>query len=388
MKKAGKVSRKSIYASDGVDVSEESLFSSFAGSICKASYRNSSFVEVHDLSGGSFRGPRPFTLKNLPKGYLIEASTDGIGTKGVLVDAAKSYRLAAYDLIAMTASDITRFGGLPLVLVNVFDTVSVGEKGSVANRAYRSAIRGLGEAAKKENIVVLKGETAQMSNCIGSEITDSQTKINWSGAMIGAYHKRKMVTGNSLAPGQVIIALKENGFRCNGISSVRKALRKKFGATWWNNPAAQKSIKEASVPSLLYDPLVNTLHGWFNKNFKPEVALHAIVHLSGGGIKEKLAKDVLFPRGLSAVLDNLWEPPRIMKECAKWRGISDDEFYEVWNGGQGMLLVVDEKDASHCLKQAAKFSIKAKIVGRITKQRDTSVLINSKLTPGKKIIYA
>ncbi len=107
-------------AKDGVNIEEESSFSSFAGSICKASYENSPFVEVHDLSGGNFRGPRPFTIKNLPKDCMIEASTDGIGTKGIIIDAAKTHHLAAYDIIAMTASDITRFGGVPLVFINVF----------------------------------------------------------------------------------------------------------------------------------------------------------------------------------------------------------------------------------------------------------------------------
>ena len=80
--------------------------------------------------------------------------------------------------------------------------------------------------------------------------------------------------------------------------------------------------------------------------------VHAIIHLSGGAIKEKFAKDILFPKGLSARLDNLWEPPKIMRQCALWRNLSDEEFYETWNGGQGMLIVVDEKDVSFCLKRA------------------------------------
>ena len=72
-----------------------------------------------------------------------------------------------------------------------------------------------------------------MGVCVGSEITNSRTKINWSGTMLGAYTKDKMITGSTIAAGQVIIALKENGFRCNGISSVRKALAMKYGKTWW-----------------------------------------------------------------------------------------------------------------------------------------------------------
>jgi phosphoribosylformylglycinamidine cyclo-ligase len=380
-------SRVKAYAEDGVDVEEEASFSKFAGSICKASYKNSPFVEVHDLSGGQFRGPRPFTFKNLPEGYFIEVSTDGIGTKGILIDAAKTHHFAAYDLIAMTSSDITRYGGISLVFVNAFDTSGIGREGDKVSATYKSAIAGLGDVAQKEKIVILKGETAQMGDAMGSEIADSKTKLNWSGAMIGAYHKDKMITGEKLTPGQVIIGLKENGFRCNGISSIRKALKEKFGKEWWKNPEAEESIKAAAVPSVLYDTYINTLHGWFDKNFKPEIAIHSIVHLSGGAFKEKLANDILFPKKLSAELFDLWEPPKIMRDCAFWRNIADEEFYEVWHGGQGMLLIVEEKDAEHCIKRGKDFGIEAKIVGKITKEKEPKVTIHSKLTPGKIIVY-
>ena len=80
----------------------------------------------------------------------------------------------------MTSSDITRFGGIPLVFINIFDTTSIGNNGDEVNRIYKSAISGLGEVAKKEKLVVLKGETAQMGDAIGSEIMDSKTKLVWS----------------------------------------------------------------------------------------------------------------------------------------------------------------------------------------------------------------
>lgn len=375
------------YAQDGVDVEEEALFSKFAAGVCKASYKNSPFVEVHDLSGGQFRGPRPFILKNLPEGYFTEIATDGLGTKGILIDAAKAHHTAAYDIIAATASDITRYGGVPLIFVNIFDTSGIGHEGDEVNKIYKSAIAGLSDVAKKGKIVLLKGETAQMDDAMGSDITGSKTKLNWSGAMVGAYHKDKMITGENLAEGQVIIGLKENGFRCNGISSVRKALKEKFGNGWWKAPEAAESVKEAAEPSVLYDPFVNTLHGWFAKNFKPETAIHSVVHLSGGAFKEKLANDILFPKKLSAELFDLWEPPKIMRDCAFWRNIADEEFYEVWHGGQGMLLIIDEKDADYCIKRAKDFGIQAKIVGKITKEKNPQVTIISKLTNGKKIIY-
>ena len=375
------------YAADGVDVEEESLFSRYAAAICRASYKNSPYVSVQDYSARNFRGPRPFTLQGLPRGVSIEATTDGIGTKGIVIDAAKTHEKAAYDIIAMTASDITRFGGLPLVFVNVLDTVSVGEVGDAVSTTYKSVLKGLGEVAKKGRIVILKGETAQMGVCLGSEIAGSKTKLNWSGTMLGAYHKSKMITGDTLAPGQVIIALKENGFRCNGISSLRKALALKFGKEWWRNPRARKSIKEAATPSVLYDTYLATLNGWFSPGFRREVRVHGIVHLSGGAMREKLGNDILFSHGLSAVIDKLWEPPRIMRQCAEWRSLTDEEFYETWNGGQGILLIVDTKDASRCLKIAKKCSIRARVAGRITKEGHPSVRIVSQLTKGKEVIY-
>lgn len=378
--------KENKYTKDGVNIENESDFSKYAGAICKDSYKNSKHVHVHDFSQGSFRGPRPISFKNLPKNFFIEGSTDGIGTKGILIDAAKSHKNAAYDIIAMTASDITRFGGLSLVFINVLDVVSVGEEKSEERKLYKQLMDGLGEVTKKENLVVLKGETAQMGVCLGSEIVDSKSKLNWSGMMLGVYTKEKMITGKSVKAGQVIIALKEQGFRSNGISSVRKAFKNKFGDKWWEVKEAQGYIKQAAAPSVLYDKFVTTLHGWHNKTFKPEVKLHAVVHLSGGAIKEKLGKDILFPKGLGAKINDLWDPPEIMRLAAKWREIDDEEFYETWNGGQGMLLIVDKKDVSKTLKRAEDFGVQAKVVGVITKNPE--VQIDSKFNPGSKIMYA
>lgn len=369
-----------LYATDGVNVTEEASFSSYAGSICKGSYANSPFVEVHDLSAGQFRGPRPVTFKNLPDGYLIESSADGLGTKGILIDAAKMHETAGYDLVAMTATDITRYGGLPLVLINILDLVSVGNDGDEVSTTYKKLLEGLGNATKESNVVVLKGETAQMSVCIGSEIPNSPTRFNWGATMTGVYHKDKMVTGDTLAQGQKVIALREQGFRCNGISSVRKALAMQYGDEWWANPSATDDIRAAAAPSLLYDVFVNTIHGWYAKDFKPEMTLHAIVHITGGGIKEKFGNDLLKRHGFSSTLDNLCDPAPIMKKCAEWRGIQADEFYETWNAGQGMLLVVDAIDADRCVMRAKDFGIDAQVCGEITKDDSGKTLvIHSKL---------
>jgi phosphoribosylformylglycinamidine cyclo-ligase len=376
-----------LYAQDGVNVENESSFSKAAGAVCTASYANSPFVEVHDLSKGHFRGPRPFSFKNLPQGFIVEASSDGLGTKGIIIDAAKAHRTAAYDLFAMVASDITRYGGVPLVLTNILDLVAVGNPGDTQNRTYTELVVGLGEAARASRAVVLKGETAQMGVAVGSEYATSPTRFNWSASMIGAYTHDKMVTGDRVAAGDVVIALREYGFRCNGMSSVRAALRTHYGDAWYANPDALADIKAAAVPSVLYDVFVNTLHGWYASDFKPEAELHAIVHISGGGIKEKLGNDLLFPRGLSAELDNLFPLPDIMRRCAEWRGLSDEELYGAWNGGQGMLLVVPASDANHVTNRAKDFGIEVQVAGRIIDTDAHPRLSIASMLSDKRIMY-
>jgi phosphoribosylformylglycinamidine cyclo-ligase len=287
----------------------------------------------------------------------------------------------------MVSSDITRYGGVPLVLTNILDVVAVGDATDAHHHAYTELMRGLGNAARDVRGVILKGETAQMGVCIGSENVSSPSRFNWSASMLGAYHPDKMVTGDAVQEGDVVIALQERGFRSNGMSSVRAAFKKQFGDQWYKNAEALPYIQQAAAPSVLYDVYVNTLHGWYDKKFTPEVTLKAIVHISGGGVKEKFGNDLLFGRGLSATLDNLCELPDIVRTCAQWRGFSDEELYGSWNAGQGMLLVVPPQDATRAVSRAADFGIVAQVAGTITKEKTPRLVVHSKLS-GKDIVFS
>jgi len=117
----------------------------------------------------------------------------------------------------------------------------------------------------------------------------------------------------------------------------------KFGPNYYSKPEAQEALKKAAVHAVLYDRFLAAANGWFAKDFEPLIPMYLIVHLTGGAIKSKFAEDILFPRGLSAYLDNLWERREIMRQCAEWRGMSDEECYETWNGGQGALVVIDRR---------------------------------------------
>lgn len=319
-----------------------------------------------------------FRLRNLPPDCWLDGGGDGIGTEPILLISGGFHRNAASHLIAMTFGDMTRHGRLPLMLLaNQFDATSVGMTGSDVRIMCQEIFYGLKELADRHHFIVYKGETAQMGRTIGLG-PDTGFTFNWSGTVLAAAHPDKEITGHTLRPGHVLVAFREYGFRACGISSVRKAFVRHFGREYWKLPEAKKAIRSATAPAVLYDQFLCEMNGWFASDFQPLVPMHAIAHLSGGSFESKLGKDVLFPRGLSADLSDLFDPPEIMFESALWRGMSDEEAYAVWNGGQGMLVAVDDVDADYLIAQAASRGIEARICGGITKRRCPSVAIASK----------
>jgi phosphoribosylformylglycinamidine cyclo-ligase len=380
----------STYQQDGVNLSAGDAFSAFAGEICRSTYENSEYIRVLDNSDGHFRGPRTFQTRNLPEGCSIGIAPDGIGTKVVLIDAAASHRNAAHDIIAMTCGDIDRWGGMPVLFSSVLDVKTLGETDSETFQNFTEMMRGLKDIAGDIRLVLLNGETAELGACVSSENPNAATQFNWSGFALGLFHPDKMITGNTLAAGQVVVAIRENGFRSNGISSVRKALALKFGNEWWNNPDAAETIQAAAEPSALHTLFFTFLNGWrrdnISANMRPSVKIHFISHVTGGSIRSKFA-EILFARGLSADLDNLWEPPQIMRQCGEWRGLSDEDFYSTWNGGQGALFVIDEKDFVFCKEAAKRSGLELRQCGEVIQRSKPFVAIHSKFNHGKYIEY-
>ncbi|MBT4277733.1 hypothetical protein HOD96_03255 [Candidatus Falkowbacteria bacterium] len=375
------------YKEDGVDIDVGDAFSKLAGLIARSTYDISPFVKVHDLSKGMFRGPRGFTWQNLPKGCINTGTVDGIGTKVVIIVASGKAETSANDVIAMTAMDITRWGGLPLVFLNVFDVRTLGEIGSETYQLCQNVMAGLGTVAKEHGYVVLTGETAELGKCVGSEDEQAKLMFNWAGTMLGVYHPNKMILGDTLAPEQSIIVFADY-FRSNGISSVRRGLANHRGRMWWQNSQAKEDIIACATPSKQYDRMFNEAHGWLNEpEFDSLVKMHLIVHLSGGAFESKLGEDILKPLCLSAELSDLFDPPDIMKKCANWREMEPQECYKTWNGGQGALAVVDKKDEGIMLALAEKYGIRARVAGQITERKEHTVTIKSKFGNGEMIYY-
>ncbi|MFA6601683.1 MAG: AIR synthase-related protein [Candidatus Paceibacterota bacterium] len=358
------------YAKAGVNLDAGDAFSAFAGTICRGSFGNSTFVKVVDESLGHFRGPRGWQYVGFPPDTFHVGAPDGIGTATILISAAENFGTSASRLVAMTEGDVTRFGGLPLVFINHLDAKRLGQPDSQLFINFQTMMAGLGRIATQGRFVLMGGETAEMSQCVSGEITgpaeENRPTFNWSGVMLGVNHPSMLITGQAVKIGDRIIALRDS-LRSNGASLMRRYLRERYGNLWWMNPQASEVVTAMASPAALYGSFLTAINGWYN-NFKPIIRVQAIAHLSGGAIRSKLADDVLFQHGLSAVLDNLWEPPQFMLDCVSHFEMPDQEAYTVLNGGQGLLAIVRESDVDGFCEKATQFGIEARNAGYIDKQ--------------------
>jgi phosphoribosylformylglycinamidine cyclo-ligase len=364
---------------DPVNLSLGDKISAYAGRLTRTTHKNSPWVIVDEPSE-HFRSEITFDILNHLPGRRVIIAPDGIGTKVLIIDAVRGYKNAARDIIAMTAGDITRSGGCPIIFSNVLDVSSLGKNDtSETFKAVQLLFDGLVEVANELKFNCIKGETAELSVCVDSPNPDAVLKFNWSGFMLGVVHPDKAITGRTLAPGQVIISLREFGFRSNGISAVRATMENKFGSDWWQEEALLQII---ATPSTLYDHLFTYLNGWHNQdnNFECLLKPHLICHLSGGSFKGKFFEDVLKPKGLAAHLYDLWEPPAVVSACAAWSGMDDEKLYEKWSCGQGALVVVDAKDVDPFLLYAKNFGIDAKVAGEIFSATNPELRIVSKFS--------
>lgn len=333
--------KSTFYDFAWVNIEAGDSFSKIAWEICKWSFGNSQFIEVIDLTCWNFRWPRWFNLKGLPEWFLNTLAPDWIWTKVVLHESlTKEWWIerSAYDIIAMTWDDIARYGWLPLIFTSILDVRSMETK----EKEYKQMMLRLWIIAKEQGFIILNWETAELWACVWSPNLKAVSAFNWSWVMAWVYHPDKMIYGDKVEAWNLLVALKQDWFRSNGISAVRKA----FELQYWENyceSAPRKELLEASIPSKIYARAVAEANWWYSSDFKAPINMIWIAHLSGGGFKWKLLGDMLWIKWLSVEFDNLFPIPNTVRKVAIWSKKSDkpmkslEELYSTWCAGQWMI---------------------------------------------------
>ena len=303
-----------------------------------------------------FTGLRGIPVGNLPADAFTNMNLDGVGTKIEAAERTGRHDTVAFDLFAMVTEDAAIRGVEPTNVGSILDVNTLGKDEGSHIELVRQLAAGYVRAAEAAGVAVVNGEIAELGARVHGY---GAFNYNWGASVLWFGRKSRMLTGKDVVAGDSIVAFREKGFRSNGLSLLRRTLQKKHGDEWHAEKLGGSTLGELALePSRIYTKAIVEMTGGFEG--EPKAAVHAMAHVTGGGIPGKLGR-ALKPSGLGAVIHNPFDPCDLMRYCQEAGNVSGEEAYKAWNMGQGMLVITPEPEAVR--KVAARHDIESQEVG-------------------------
>ncbi len=289
-----------------------------------------------------------FDLKDA--GYtdpILVAATDGVGTKLRIAIDTGHVDGVGIDLVAMCVNDLVCQGAEPLFFLDYFAT------GLLETEKAARIIEGIALGCERAGCALIGGETAEMPGMYPAGDFDL------AGFSVGAMERGGALPAD-VAQGDVLLGLASDGVHSNGYSLVRK-LVEVSGLSWdaacpWSD---QSLGAELLTPTRLY---VKQALAAIDAG-----GVHALAHITGGGLTENLPR--VLPEGLGADIDlGTWSLPAVFRWMAQTGGMEEAEMLKTFNCGLGMILVVAEKEADALTELLAGLGEDVARIGRISAQ--------------------
>ncbi len=275
-------------------------------------------------------------LFEVPKRYkepVLVSGTDGVGTKLKLAFEWNMHDTVGIDLVAMSVNDVLVQGAEPLFFLDYFAC------GKLHVDTAAAVVGGIAKGCELSGCALIGGETAEMPGMY------PDGEYDLAGFAVGAVEKSKILTGQNVKPGDVVLGLASNGVHSNGFSLVRKVIDR-AGA---NAPATLdgKPFKEAIMaPTRLYVKSVLTALAE-HPNTEDASGIKALAHITGGGLLENIPR--VLPEGTAAHLKKgSWPQTELFAWLQNTAGIDDIEMNRTFNNGIGMVVVIDAAHAEAC----------------------------------------
>jgi len=279
---------------------------------------------IGDLGG--FGGLFAFDTRRFREPVLV-AGTDGVGTKLKLAQQLGRHHGIGVDLVAMCVNDIAISGAEPLFFLDYYATSRL--EVDVA----AEVVGGIAAGCRQAGCALIGGETAEMPGLYAAGDYDL------AGFCVGAAERDRLIRGEHVAPGDVILGLASSGPHANGYSLIRRIL-----ADHRDDPAdpwGESTLGEALLtPTRIYTPAIQSLI--------EHLPVHALAHITGGGLIDNLPRALT--AGTRARLDaRHWRWPAVFDWLQRSGNVTTPEMLRTFNCGIGMCVVVPElqADAAH-----------------------------------------
>ena len=315
----------------------------------KATYRPEVLGDL-----GGFGGLFSLMNSNIKKPILV-SGTDGVGTKLRLAIMMNKHDTVGQDCVAMSINDVLVQGAEPLFFL---DYIAVGKLDPVQ---VATIVKGVAHACEESGCVLLGGETAEMAGFYAKDDYDL------AGFGVGIVDRDKVITGETIGAGDILIGLPSTGVHSNGFSLVRKIVfeRQKMQLDQYVDELGMTIGECLLTPTRLYPrpclPLI--------RNFD----IKGMVHITGGGFYENIPR--VLPKGIGVEIDvTTWPQLPIFGLLQKWGDVAKEEMYRTFNMGIGMILIVKVDDVDAIMANLSERGEKAYIIGK-TVQSDVRVTL-------------
>ena len=288
-------------------------------------------------------------LFEVPKRYkepVLVSGTDGVGTKLRLAFEWNRHETIGQDLVAMSVNDILVQGAEPLFFLDYFAC------GKLTVDTAATVVGGIAKGCELSGCALIGGETAEMPGMY------PPGEYDLAGFAVGAVEKSKIITGATIVPGDVVLAIGSSGAHSNGYSLVRKIIER-AGAKPSDDLGGRPLGDVVMAPTEIYvKPLLKLIS---------EINVKGMAHITGGGLVDNVPR--VLPENTQAVLHrDSWQMPELFRWLQMKGGVADAEMVRVFNCGIGMVVIVSPDQVDTAIKSLTAQGLNAWTVGKVVER--------------------
>ena len=288
-------------------------------------------------------------LFEVPKRYkepVLVSGTDGVGTKLRLAFEWNRHDTIGQDLVAMSVNDILVQGAEPLFFLDYFAC------GKLTVDTAATVVGGIAKGCELSGCALIGGETAEMPGMY------PPGEYDLAGFAVGAVEKSKIITGASIAPGDVVLAIASSGAHSNGYSLVRKIIER-AGAKPTDDLGGRPLGDVVMAPTQIYVKPLLKLIG--------EINVKGMAHITGGGLVDNVPR--VLPENIQAILHrDSWQMPELFRWLQMKGDVADAEMVRVFNCGIGMVVIVSTDQADAAIQSLKAEGLYAWTVGEVVER--------------------
>lgn len=288
-----------------------------------------------------------FSLEGISmKKPILVSGTDGVGTKLKLAFLMDRHDTVGIDCVAMCVNDIVCSGAQPLFFL---DYIASGKN---YPEKIESIVKGVAEGCQQAGCALIGGETAEMPGFYPED------EYDLAGFSVGIADRDKIINGSRIQPGDKLIGIASSGVHSNGFSLIRKLVpMNRESLEKWHDELNGRLGDVLLTPTKIYVKTILTLMQKFE--------LKGIANITGGGFIENIPR-ILPNNSMHIVIQKgTWTVPPIFTLLQKLGDISDNDIYNTFNMGIGMVLAVNPEIAGQVITSLGELGEKAWCIGEI-----------------------